>query len=446
VRQGFFSRFNLYAEFVGAGVILFSLYQVIRFFYSTGYLPPPFFDQSLDTFMDWYNTVYWGYRPGTYNEWYSVYPPFAFLFMDIFSTRSCYYDSSLIGRDCDPLGAWAITGFTIINVFLVSRDYWKADKSTAIPRTVALGLGIPALFAWERGNVIVPCFTFFILAHGRTLRSTWLRWICIGVTVNLKPYLLLPVLGRVLRHKWRWAEGCVIASILIYAASYMILGRGSPFELFYNTTIFAGTPGSLSLDHIEYATTYNSMLEMTQSQLPLMHFIGSQPMEFVEAAVPWAIKLGVAGVLICYAGAVWRPFACTSYRLAAMSVVLLLTTSRSAGGYAELFLIYFVFFERSKNIGQVVALVATYILCIPWDFVIVKIIHQVTDSYLSGRAVGYDFGLTLGAIVRPGLLLIVQYGLVAASLIDIYRARSRQNVQAARVRPGDTAWAGVAHD
>src|ERR1700727_592453 len=98
IRQNKSSNITVYIEFAMAVVILFAVYKVLAFFYSAGYLPPPFFDQSLDTFMDWYNTVYWGYRPGTYDEWYSVYPPFAFLFMRIFSTPSCYYDSSAIAR------------------------------------------------------------------------------------------------------------------------------------------------------------------------------------------------------------------------------------------------------------------------------------------------------------------------------------------------------------
>jgi hypothetical protein len=444
MRQGAPSNIGVYIEYSMAVVVLFAIYNVFAFFYSAGYLPPPFFDQSLDTFMDWYNTVYWGYRPGTYDEWYSVYPPFAFLFMKLFSTPACYDVSSVIARDCDPLGAWTITGFTIINAFLLYFDYRKSDVRTALPRTVALGLGLPALFAWERGNVIVPCFTFFILAHGRTLHKTWLRWLCFGIMVNLKPYLLIVIIGRIIRRYWRWVEGCGVACVLIYVASYMIFGKGSPLEIISDTITFSGIPNVISLDFIEYSTTYGAILDILKSQLPLMHFIGSGPMEFVELTAPWAMKAGLWGVLACYAAAIWRPSAFSNHRLAALTMVLLLTISRGAGGYAELFLFYLVFLEKPKSVGQIIALSVAYILCIPWDYMLVRIVHTITDSYLSGRTVGYDFGVTLGAVARPGLLLVMEYALVAASLMDVYRSLKRDHLVGGEAprgyAPAATAW------
>ena len=214
--------------------------------------------------------------------------------------------------------------------------------------------------------------------------------------------------------------------VMVYAASFVVFGRGSPLEIVSNTLVFSSVPNNLSIDYIEYATTYFSMLDMLGSQLPLMHFIGSQPMELVERVVPWVIKLGDLGAIVCLVGAALRPATLSSFRLAALSVALFLATSRSAGGYAELFLLFFVFFEKWKSPGQALALLSAYALCVPWDFMLVRIIHTVTDSYLSGRAVGYDFGLTLGAVARPGLILVIEYGLVAASLMDLYRARGRR--------------------
>jgi hypothetical protein len=433
LKKNITSKVGTLIEYLMVVAILFSLYKALAFFHSAGYLPPPFFDQPLDTFMDWYNTVYWGYRPGTYNEWYSVYPPFAFLFMKFFSNPACYDVDAGIARNCDPIGAWTITVFTIVNVVLILLNYLKIDKKTAFPRTLALGLGMPALFAWERGNVIVPCFTFFILAHGRALRSTWLRWICFGITVNLKPYLVLAVLGRLARRKWRWAEGCAIACVLIYAASYIILGKGDPLSIITNTIAFSGVPNSLSIDHIEYTTSYVNMLDMTRSQLPLTYFIGSKPIEFVESSVFWAIRVGAIGVFACFAIAAWRPALLSAHRLAALSIVFFFAASGSAGGYAEVFLLFLVFYEKWGNIGQVFVLLAAYSLCIPWDIVIVPIIDAVTDSYLSGRSVSFTFGVTLGAVIRPGLILLIEYGLVVASFVEFFRAGLQTRDKSAEV-------------
>jgi predicted outer membrane lipoprotein len=418
-RLGVPIKANVYIEFVFAAIILFAIYKFIVFFHYEGYLPVPFFDNAGDTFMDWYNTVYWGYRGGTYDEWFAIYPPFAFLFMMSFSLPSCYSASALIGRECDPLGAWVVTAFGILNAVLVYLEYRKADSRTALPRAVAVGLGTSALFGWERGNVIVCCFTFYILAHGTMVRSVWLRWLFFGMTVNLKPYLILMVLGRLLRRKWRWAEGCGVSCVLIYVVSYMIFGKGNPFELISNMFMFSGTPENVTIYFLDYATTYNAMLEILKTQLPLMFYLGSKPMEMVEHIAPLVIKLADLGVLICCAGALLRPTKLSSFRISAMAMVLLLTTTKTVGGYAEVFLFFFVFFEKWDRVGQVVALVAAYALCVPWDMILVNIIHVDSDAWLSGRSVNFNFGLTLGGLVRPGLLLAIQYGLVVASLMDL---------------------------
>jgi hypothetical protein len=419
-------KVHIYIEVVFAILILVAIFKFVMFFYSEGYLPAPFFDNSSDTFMDWYNTVYWGYQQGTYDAWFSIYPPFTFLFMRFFSKPWCYSESSAIGRECDPVGAWAITGFLILNAILVYLEYRKSESRTALPRAVALGLGAPALFGWERGNVIVCCFTFFILAHGRLLRSTWLRWICFGITVNLKPYLVLVVVGRLLRRKWRWAEGCAISCVLIYSASFMILGKGSPFDLMTNLAIFQGVPEKVNIEYLDYATTYNSILSITNTQLPLMFYLGSKSLELTELIAPWLIKIADLGVLLCCAGAVLRPNRLSSYRIAAMIMSLLLTTTTTAGGYAEVFLLFFLFFERWEGAGRIVALIAGYVLCVPWDTILVNIIRIETDSWLSGRRVAFDFGLTLGGVARPALLLAIEYGLVAASLMDLSGLRWRR--------------------
>ena len=244
------------------------------------------------------------------------------------------------------------------------------------------------------------------------------------MSVNFKPYLVITVIGRLIRGKWRWAEGCAVATVLVYVASYILMGKGSPLELISDVSYFShftGNPDVIALDFVEYATTYVDLLLAVKSQLPLMHFIGSLPLEVLEKTLPIVMKLGSLGALLALAGAVWRPLAISAHRLAALILCVLLTLSPSAGGYAEVFLIFLVLFERWNSVGAAIALVSAYLLAVPWDVQIVKIIYRVTFSYLSGRVVGSDYGVTLGALVRPGFLLLLQYGLVLASLTDIFR-------------------------
>lgn len=411
-------------ESVFAVLVLAGIVWVFFFFLSNGYLPPPFFDDTTDTFMDWYNSAYWVYHPGAYYTWGSVYPPFSFVFLRIFSTPSCYRDSEPIARSCDNLGANVLFAFVLINFIILYLIYRKTDPKTALPRAIAVGFGLPMLYAWDRGNLIIPCFTFFILGHGRLLKSAWARWFCLAASVNFKPYLVVTVLGGVLRRRWRWAEGCGVAIVTLYFASYAAFGQGSPIEVLKNIIGFSDYAPIIRLNSIVGASTYSALLQLLQSPYPIMRIIGSKPIELLELIIPIIERVGEVGALACIAAAIWRPKAFPAYRIAALFMVILLTVS-SPGGYAEVFLFFLVFLERWKSAGQIIALVATYALCIPWDYQLVGIIHQIKYSYLSGHTVGYDMGLNLGAFVRPALLLMVEYGLIVASLSDIFWTSSQ---------------------
>jgi hypothetical protein len=407
-------------EYALAFGILISLCNVVVFFYNAGYLPPPFFHVPNDTFMDWYNTAFWAHNPGAYTEWYSVYPPLSFLFIDIFSNPACYSLAPDAGRQCDPLGYYTLTAFMGLNLILLFLAFRKDDRRTALPRAIALGIGMPALFAWERGNLVVPCFTFFILGHSRLLRNRWLKLICAAVTINFKPYLVFPMIGHFVRYKWRWLEGFAIILIVMYLLSYIMLGQGSPGELLLDLAGFTQLPTTISVDAIEFASSYKSTLDLLKSYLPLMQFVGSRPLELTQLITPLLMHAALIGALVTFAGALWRPGVLTVHRLAGLGMALLLTQV-NPGGYSEVFLIFFVFFERWRGVGRIVALLATYLLCFAGDYQFVLIAHEGTDSFLSSRSVGYDLGLTVGELVRPALVLIVEYALVATSLVDLYR-------------------------
>jgi hypothetical protein len=422
------SRGGLFVEFGLSILIIVALCGVASVFVSGGYLPPPFFHNTDDTFMDWYNTAYWAHNPGAYEEWLTVYPPLSFEFLKLFSISSCYEFAGNFVRHCDPVGYYAISAFLILNAILTYFIFRHSDSRTVWPRTLAMALGMPMLYAWERGNLIIPCFTFFLLGHGRLLRSAWLKWLCVAVTVNFKPYLVVVLLGRIIRRQWRWAEGCGLACLLLYLVSYILLGEGNPQEFLYDIKLFSEHTVVMSLDAAMYSSSYKAILEFLRTTFPIMKFIGSRPMEIMEWLLPLTMRLGEIGVAACFAGALWRPAVLSTQRLAALSMALVLTIT-NPGGYAEVFLVFFVFFEPWRGAGRCLALAAAYLLCVPWDFQLVKIAHEVEDSYLSGRTVGHDLAVTFGQVLRPGLVLLIEYGLVIASIGDLWRsAAARQSV------------------
>ena len=76
-------------------------------------------------------------------------------------------------------------------------------------------------------------------------------------------------------------------------------------------------------------------------------------------------------------------------------------------------------FEPWSGPVQIAILVAAYLLCLPVDHVFLPLIHEGMFSWLGGREVDVAFGVSLGQIFRPSLLLVIQTGLIILNLQDV---------------------------
>src|ERR1700739_484328 len=153
--------------FVGAGLI----YTPWFLFYE-GYLPQPFYYGSQSLFTDWTVSAFFAHNPGTYSGFDSVYPPLSFVFLKIFSIKACYEHYDIFSaRECDWMVPVVLLFFFFLNVVVALYSYRAVDRRTAWMRTFALCFGLPSIYALERGNLIIPCMTFFMLGTGRALKS-----------------------------------------------------------------------------------------------------------------------------------------------------------------------------------------------------------------------------------------------------------------------------------
>jgi hypothetical protein len=408
-------------EFVlGIGVLASAVWMIIQY-NETGYLVQPFLYIPDDTFMDWFNTTFWAHQRGSYSVWRSIYPPLSFVFLRVFSLSQCYVTSPLIARDCDWLSMVAMTGFyggAIFSAFLAFR---KHARQTAIIRTSALAFGLPMLFAVERGNLIVPCFIFFVIAYGGIVRSPVVKAIAAAFTINLKPYLLVPVLSFAIRRKWRLFELSGIATIVVYLITLALHGGGSPIEILRNTADFTSTAQGDILQLTYYSTSYAPLLEALPKTLPLLLFTPSTIIETSQLFLPLAIRASQAIVLLCLVGAWLQPQALTNHRVTALLVAVLLVTS-SSGGYTQIFLVFLVFLEPWRRIGQIIALTGIYILSLNFEYTLSSLPLRQTVSWLSGQAVTVDFGISIGFFARPGVIIVVLWALALDSLLLIARA------------------------
>ncbi|ETI65715.1 hypothetical protein C100_00680 [Sphingobium sp. C100] len=409
-------------EYALAAAVVASVVSAALWFRQNGFLPQPFVMDTNDTFMDWFNTAFWANRPGAYEVWRSIYPPLSFVFLDLFSLPGCHLSSPFAARDCDWLGQATILGAYGLNVALFWTAFRRNDRPSAPPRTIAMALGLPLLFTLERGNLILIAMPAFILAHDPLVRSPLVRAVATAMTINFKPYLLLPALARLIRREWRPLEWAGLATIALYLLTLALVGSGTPGELASNTANWVVFQSGQVWNEVNYSTSYGPLLSIRKaSPIPLLDLVPSRLVEGIEYVVPLLIRASQCIALVALAGAWLQPRALGHARVAILLLGAYLVT-QSPGGYAQLFLLFLALLEKWDGAGPKIAIICTYLLCLVGDVPIATIIDLNTNGWLSGRPVTPSFGLTIGHFLRPGLLILILWALSFDALARIVRA------------------------
>jgi hypothetical protein len=435
---------GFYIELALLLLVFSSLAYTAIFTGTHGYLPQPYYYGGQSLFTDWTVSAYFADNTGgTYTAFASVYPPLSFIFLKLFSVHSCYnHDDILSARDCDWMVPITLCAFFLVNIAIAYRAYAIRDNRTALIRTAAICLGLPSVYALERGNLIIPCFTVFMLGNSRVLRSARLKWICGALAINFKPYLILGLAGPLVRRRWRWVEGAGLAGLLVYLMTFAIYGDGNPFQVVGNIMAFATTDAHGLFERAIYASSYNPIVDLIHSNFPLMRFLGSRPVELLEWLLPLITNVGKLGTLTAFLVALMRPGVVPVPRLTALAIGWVLM-SQDPGGYAELFYFFLVFMESWRGLFLIIGLVTTYVLSLSSDVILIKVAHEFITSYLTNQRTGYDLGVTLGELIRPALVILVQYSLVGASLADAIRDRHKAQNVVLDPRPSHPSIAGA---
>ena len=404
-------------------LIVFGIIKCAVFLYQNSYLPPPFFFEPSDTYADWFNTAFWSRDRGTYDVWKTLYPPLSFVITRVLGINSCYpdrrsYDFSagLAARDCDWVGLGAIWFFFLLNLVLVWMVMRRTDRSTAVPRTICLGLGLPMIDAVERGNLVLISFTCLLLGLGPLLKSARLRWLAVGLAVNFKVYLIAAIAPLVVKRRWRWTEGALISVVLVYLVTFALLGRGTPLEIFNNIRDFSTLPAAQITDQW-YTTTYQPLLSLIkEGAFPLNLLIGSRNVDLVAFWLPLLQRVVQASLVAALLATMLRPEAIPTYRVINFGILLALISSE-AGGYTMMYFMLFTLMETWRGFARRWAIVMCYILALPLDIIIDKTFPLQRDTYFGDRATMVSYYVTAGPFVRPLLIMTIA---LALSLLTIH--------------------------
>lgn len=414
-------QWSLLVEYLFCVAIFIGLIYTFWFYYSYQYLPQPFFYEPSGTFMDWYSLSFWANFRGAYDVAGSIYPPLTFVLMRIFSLPHCYPNASgEPSRECDPVGIIALGLILVCNIVLTFVAFRKIDKSTYIPRGIALSMGFPMLYTFERGNVLLFCYTCFLLAFGPLLKSARLRWFFGGLTLNFKVYLIAVVLAPVLRRRWIQTEGILIWAVIIYGVTWMILGEGSPGQVYANVTSYAEGFGATRVLDMWYAASFVPAISILKGEnFPILAFVDSRSVGYLLLMCN-SLVLSSQVMIVFAAIATWlKPGVVPPHRTLYFGLSMALLSSE-AGGYTEILLFFLVFQERWKGYARPLAILIAYLLCIPGDYVIDRVNPIARWSYLAGTDVIADYGIGVLAILRPILKVFMIWCLTSITIRDVW--------------------------
>lgn len=422
-------------EAVLAGLVVAGLALSGWRLFHDGHLPQPFYYRVSETFIDLYSTAFWSHLPGAIHQWQSQYPPLSFTLLRYTSLKSCYDLGYVSGRDCDWLARSVLLGIFAANVVLVYASYRLSDRRTAVPRAIAVTLGLPMLYALERGNLLIPTFTCFVLGYGDLIRRRWLRCLALAAAMNFKPYLIFIALPLVVKRRWAWLALCGLLGGAVYVATVLMYGSGWPLQMIANETTYAAAPSKSYFADLYYATDYWPLIRLLHAYPPGLRLGSASASEAWSLALTVLLRTTQVAALACVAIAFFRPSGVDVRRLAALVTVGAITAyTTGSAGYAQIFLFFLVFYEPWRGPIRIGLIVTTYVLCIPFDYVILPVIHERAHSWLGARDVTASFGISVGQIVRPALLLIIQCGLIVLNLGDILRGKAGSNAETAGAR------------
>lgn len=411
-------------EVLACLIILIGVYDLYRQFDYNGYLPAPFVFDVNDTFMDWFNTAYWAHRGGAYEVWNSIYAPISFVLTGLLGDPRCYENSPFDARDCDTIGI-AVLLLTYVTCVAVSAlAFYRNDRTTWVMRSIGIGLGGPMLFALERGNTIMLAYIAFVLLYGGFLKRGSSIALAAAFLINMKSYLLLPVLGLATQRRWRLLELCGIATIVMYLASLAWVGEGTPFQIAYDLQVWFKMRAGAIWDELLYTTTYKPYLLFDERGYPIRDFVWQQVVDIATMFIKAELILSRGLALLTIAVAWFYPKQIPLRRVA-MLALMQGFLGQNPGGYAIAFVVFLVFMEKEKSFATMLAIVCCYLVSIPTDINLTVFYQYERVSWLSGRMVDSAYALPLGALIRPGLLLIVIWALALDSLRAVHREMRR---------------------
>lgn len=390
--------------------VVFVVYAVIHF-RQTGRLPPPFFYDAGDTFMDYFYTNFWAFHEGRFEDWRSIYPVFVFQVGQWVSASSCTWKDPFLFRSCNlasifPLFlAYACGVIACEKIFARRLEWsWRQHHWRRCMMLLFLGLSMPGLYALERGNYIVLAFvflSFFVLAgYG------WVGALCLALAINVKQYLLILLFVPFLKRDYAFIVKAALITFLVNVMALLQVGESHYDLLWSNMADFSASGAQSYLSRIWFPTSFSGWGDfirfLTVDQRVLSEGVGGTLMGlFAGFRIFQFLLVAAIGWMMCVLNNRIDPeyavFVC---------LMILMAILGSLGGYGLILALPFlpaVFQQRSMK----PLIVIFFLLLIPIDVPVPPVFHVPHISNPFGQPVSEIVRLSSGAYFRPVLVMVV---------------------------------------
>ena len=411
-------------------VQLIFLAYLVFYFYSYGHLPSPFFIDSSDSFMDFFNTNYWALRDGRFDEWKSIYPIFVFLLSRLTISTSCLESSSSFAlRSCDTYSLIYLLLPYLYGSFICAKLLTAATPGTASHSArflsqknrerittllwfIAVAFSLQGLFALERGNYIVIAFLFLALS-----------------AINIKQYLLVLWVVQLIKNRFDLVLLGLIFAIMINLVG-MIFIPESHYDMLIDNML--GFSSGLQISFFE------KLWNPTSTSAWQRVFENSPKLELI-LQYDWIALGKIATTALVFISRILIAFCCTLLFLRARRLdsnyisfallLCLLVLSDSLGGYALLLLFAFLPGILNRPLSRASCLLILLIF-MPIEFAIGPGLIETKPAFLSGIISSEVMRVSLGSLMRPLVLI----GVLTMIISDLYAISA--NDKSAQKIPG----------
>lgn len=367
------------------------------FFFENNYLPSPFVSDKSNTFMDFFNPLYWAEDDGRYTLWGSVYPPLNFLFLRLLSYLSqiqLNVEPNLIREDGSLIiFTYIALYFTLPLIIIKSKLFlFFSDLERVLIYAICVTC-TPMLFTLERGNLVLIAIPFLMT----TIKTRGLyRVLSIALLINIKPYFAVLSLFFLVRGNFSDFIKCILISLSIFVLSGFILG-GEFIDFFSNILGFFQNDNFVSIREIlalpssissfSSAFQYLKSNDVISTDIPNLSF----HFEFFK----WALLASAVYVLFT------RTDSLRDWEIFFILILIILNLGTWVGGYTMILYLCFIPY-MFKAIDYKLYLICIAIIASPIDLIsLYRYSAETTFSFLANQYVEMEWTLGAGVFVRP---------------------------------------------